>query len=93
MYISGSAAGRDQPPPTRRRSTALQRSAHAALRGRASARGASGIGARGGLDTASAAAHDAKRSRIDTPPHGCCTGASRSEADMDASWGFGGKRG
>ncbi len=51
------------------------------------------MGARGGVDTASAAAHDAKRSRIDTPPHGCCTGASRSEADMDASWGFGGKRG
>ncbi|MFF0038297.1 hypothetical protein [Streptomyces mirabilis] len=68
------------------------------MRGRASARGASaraasGMGARGGLDTASAAAHDAKRSRIDTPPHGCCTGTSRSEADMDASWGFGGKRG
>ncbi|MFE2965287.1 hypothetical protein ACFXKC_16760 [Streptomyces sp. NPDC059340] len=54
------------------------------------------MGARGGLDTASAAAHDANRSRIDTPPHGCCTGrtgTSRSEADMDASWGFGGKRG
>jgi hypothetical protein len=54
------------------------------------------MGARGGLDTASAAAHDANRSRIDTPPHGCCctgfTGTSRSEADMDASWGFGGKR-
>ncbi|QIY67934.1 hypothetical protein HEP84_30800 [Streptomyces sp. RLB1-33] len=66
------------------------------MRGRSAARGASGMGARGGLDTASAAAHDANRSRIDTPPHGCGTGrtgTSRSEADMDASWGFGGKRG
>lgn len=72
---------------------------HAALRTRSpvEATGASGAGARGGVDTASAAAHDANKSRMDTPaapatPHGCA-GASRSEADMDASWGSGGKRG
>ena len=57
------------------------------------------VRARGGVETALAAAHDASRSRIDTadgdasPAGGCCRGCdSRSDADMDASWGSGGRR-
>jgi hypothetical protein len=59
-------------------------------------------GARGGLETASAAAQAASSSRIDTPAVARgVAGTSRSEAGtaagseaaMDASSGFGGKRG
>ncbi|MFJ9967748.1 hypothetical protein [Streptomyces avermitilis] len=48
-----------------------------------------GAGARGGVETARAAAHDASRSRIDTPALARGGASSRSEAGMDASWGPG----
>ncbi|MFE9996383.1 hypothetical protein [Streptomyces avermitilis] len=48
-----------------------------------------GAGARGGVETARAAAHEASRSRIDTPALARGGVSSRSEAGMDASWARG----
>ena len=87
---------RGAPPraaPPRCQAALDERSAPGSRRGR---------GAWGGLDTASAAAHAASSSRIDTPATArgaagtSCSEAGTaadSDADMDASSGFGGKRG